>query len=104
VHDLDPGARDESGLAGAREGHLAELSRAAGLTEVESSLLTVRVRFADLEDWWQPFTLGVGPAGSYVAALDEAGVDRLRRRCAELLPGGAFEIAASAWCVRARVP
>ena len=32
VRDLDPQARDEAGLAGAREGHLAELGQAAGLT------------------------------------------------------------------------
>ena len=34
VADLDPGAHDESGLAGAREGHLAELAAAAGLEDV----------------------------------------------------------------------
>ena len=31
VHDIDPHARDEAELAGAREGHLAELCEAAGL-------------------------------------------------------------------------
>ena len=33
VHDLDPGAPGEAGLAGAREGHLAELCEAAGLAD-----------------------------------------------------------------------
>ena len=102
VHDIDPQARDESELAGAREGHLAELSEAAHLKDIESMSLTVTARFATLDDWWEPFTLGVGPAGAYVARLDETQRDGLRSRCARLLPPSQFEIAASAWCVRAR--
>ena len=102
VHDIDPQARDESKLAGVREGHLAELCGAAHLKDIESSSLTVTVPFATFNDWWEPFTLGVGPAGAYVAQLDEAQRDDLRDRCARLLPSSPFEIAASAWCVRAR--
>jgi ubiquinone/menaquinone biosynthesis C-methylase UbiE len=102
VRDVDPHARDESKLAGAREGHLAELSEAAHLKDIESTSLTITVRFATVEDWWEPFTLGVGPAGAYVAQLDEAQRDDLRGRCARLLPPSPFTIAASAWCVRAR--
>lgn len=103
VRDIDPDARDESDLAGAREGHLAELCEAAGLNEVEPTTLTVRVRFATFDDWWEPFTLGVGPAGAYVAQLDEPQRDLLRTRCARRLPAAPFEVEASAWCVRARV-
>jgi SAM-dependent methyltransferase len=102
VHDIDPQARDESGLAGAREGHLAELCEAAHLGDVESTSLTVTVPFATFSDWWEPFMLGVGPAGAYVAQLDQAQRDGLRDRCARLLPPSSFTIAASAWCVRAR--
>lgn len=102
VRDLDPGAHDESGLAGAREGHLGELCLQAGLTDVESSSLTVRVRFESFDAWWEPFTLGVGPAGSYVAALDEGRRDALRSRCAQLQPRAPFEVGATAWCVQAR--
>ncbi len=103
VQDIDPGAGDESGLAGSREGHLAELCAAAGLPEVESSSLTVRVGFATFADWWQPFTLGVGPAGSYVAGLAPEARSSLAGRCEQLLPDPPFEVAASAWAVRARV-
>jgi len=102
VHDVDPGAHDEAGLAGAREGHLAELFEAAGLEHIEPTSLTVRVRFATFTDWWEPFTLGVGPAGAYVARTDESLRGLLRARCAQLLPPAPFEIPASAWCVRAR--
>jgi hypothetical protein len=102
VHDIDPHVRDESELAGAREGHLAELCEAARLKDIEPMSLTVTVRLATFDDWWEPFTLGVGPAGAYVARLDEAQRDALRSRCVRLLPPSPFEIAASAWCVRAR--
>lgn len=53
-HDIDPGARDESGLAGTREGHLAELCGSAGLQDVESTSLTVDIPFASFSDWWAP--------------------------------------------------
>ena len=101
-HDIDPHVRDESELPGAREGHLAELCEAARLKDIEPMSLSVTVRFATFDDWWEPFTLGVGPAGAYVARLDEAQRDGLRRRCVQLLPPSPFDISASAWCVRAR--
>ncbi len=103
VDDVQPGAPDESGLAGAREGHLADLCAAAGLRDPSSSSLTVTVEFASFDAWWDPFTLGVGPAGAHVAGLDPAQREQLRTRCAELLPTGSFSLAASAWCVRAQV-
>lgn len=103
VTEMDPLARDESGLAGAREGHLTELFVLAGLADVESSVLTVRAGLATFEDWWDPFTLGVGPAGAYVAMLDGPQRDTLRARCAQLVPAAPFEIAASAWTALGRV-
>lgn len=102
VHDVDPDARDESGLAGAREGHLAELCEAAGLEQITSSKLSVVVRFASFADWWEPFTLGVGPAGAYVTQLDERRRDLLRARSAQLMPPAPFDVTASAWCGVAR--
>jgi SAM-dependent methyltransferase len=103
VRELDPHAHDESGLAGAREGHLAELFAAAGLQQIESTVLTVRVGFASFNEWWEPFTLGVGPAGDYVARLDATRRDELRAQCAALLPQGTpIEIVASAWTALGR--
>lgn len=102
ARELDPAADDGSGMPGAREGHLAELFTAAGLREIEPSTLSVTVGFATYADWWEPFTLGVGPTGAYIARLDAAHRDALRRRCEQLLPPAPFEVQASAWCVRAR--
>ena len=103
VVELDPDADDESGLAGVRAGHLAQLFDAAGLRDLVSTTLTVHVTLADFSDWWGPFTLGVGPAGDYVARLDEDGRERLKARCALSFPQtGPFEVAASAWTVLGR--
>ncbi len=102
VHDVTPGARDEAEVAGAREGHLAELCEEAGLKDLEPTTVTVNVRFTTFADWWEPFTLGVGPAGAHVAQLDGGRRDILQARCAQLLPPAPFEVAASAWCVLAR--
>jgi SAM-dependent methyltransferase len=102
VRDVDPNAQDESALAGAREGHLVELFVRAGLTGVEETTLTVRAAFADFADWWQPFALGVGPAGDYVATLDADRRERLRARCAQLLPAAPFELDATAWTALGR--
>ena len=93
----DPSARDESGLAGVREGHLAELFAQAGLGPARAGILTVRVAHSSFEQWWEPFTLGVGPAGSFVASLTDEQLTALRERCRHLLPAGPVEISASAW-------
>jgi len=102
VRELDPAADDESGLAGVRDGHLAELFEQAGLDVTRRSSLTVRVRHASFAHWWEPFTLGVGPAGEYVASLTPAHQAALRERCQRLLPGEPVEVSATAWAVTGR--
>jgi SAM-dependent methyltransferase len=99
---LDPHVDDESTLPGAREGHLAELLEQAGLRQVEQASLTVRVAHPGFEDWWQPFELGVGPAGAYVAGLEPGHRERLRDGCRDRLPAGEVAVAASAWAARGR--
>jgi SAM-dependent methyltransferase len=99
VRVLDPAADDESGLAGVREGHLASLITAAGLDRTRAATLTVRVRHASFDHWWQTFTLGVGPAGAYVSALTSDRRAALREQCRRLLPDGPVEITATAWAV-----
>jgi len=103
VQALDPDARGEAALAGAREGHLAELFEQVGLHDVQASVLTVRVGFSSFDDWWESFTLGVGPAGTYVARLDALHRAQLASECARRLPQGPFEITASAWTALGRV-
>ena len=101
VRELDAAADDESELAGAREGHLAELFSAAGLQNVESEAISVSARYTAFEDWWVPYTFGVGPAGAYVAALSDERRTELRDLCRRRLPEPPFEITAWAWAARA---
>ena len=103
VHDLDPGAYDESGMPGAREGHLAELFAGAGIAVVQDTSITVTAGYRTPEDWWHPYTLGVGPAGGYVARLDPQQREALREHCFEILPAAPFEVSAVAWTVVGRV-
>jgi ubiquinone/menaquinone biosynthesis C-methylase UbiE len=97
---LDVDVDDESSRAGTRHGHLAELLDAAGLREIEQGAVSVEVEHPSFEEWWEPFTLGVGPAGQYVAGLSATRRDRLRDRCKERLPEGPFVIRAQAWAAR----
>lgn len=100
---LDPGVRDESILPGVKEGDLLELFRAAGLRDVRQTTIVTSVEHPTFEEWWEPFTKGVGPAGAYVATLDEAGREALRTRCREALPAEPFTITARAWAAVGRV-
>ena len=100
--ELDPGARDESGMPGAREGDLAALFDAAELDEVQADELWLHVEHARFEEWWDPFTLGVGPAGAYLAGLDADAGAALRERCRLLLGDGPVTLAVRAWAARGR--
>jgi SAM-dependent methyltransferase len=102
VHELDPGVADESDLAGSREGHLVALFEAAGLTDVEETALPASVAHSTFDEWWQPFTLGVGPAGAHLATLDDADRERVREAAHRLL-GDAPVVTARAWTVRGTV-
>lgn len=99
---LDASIQDESQLPGANTGDLAELFVAAGLEDVHEGTLSVEVEHASFEDWWEPYTLGVGPIGSYVGRLGETQRSALRELCRERLPTAPFVISADAWAARGR--
>ena len=103
ARELDPAVQDESHLAGAREGHLAELFGAAELREIEETTVSASLEHATFEDWWEPFTGGVGPAGAHVAGLDAERRVELRERCRSLLPAAPFVLTARAWAARGLV-
>ena len=100
ARELDPDVGDESQLAGAREGHLAELLEQVGVEDVRETLLSVSVEHASFEEWWQPFTLGVGPAGAYLATLDEVQRVRLRELCRQNSTSEGVTVTAGAWAAR----
>jgi len=81
----------------------AQLFRDAGLQNVEDGVLSVDVEHPSFDEWWEPFTLGVGPAGAHVAGLDANRQAQLRERCRELLPEAPFVVTARAWAARGLV-
>ena len=102
ARELDPDVDDESTLAGAREGHLAELFAQAGLRDIEHATLSADREHPTFDDWWEPFTRGAGPAGSYVAGLDATRRVELRERCRAGIGTAPFTVSARAWAARGR--
>jgi SAM-dependent methyltransferase len=108
--ELDPAAKsfDETSMPLCQEGALAKLCAQQGFDDVQSSSITVPLRFASLDDFWKPFLFGIGPAGTYATALTPERQNTLRDRFAQrLLEGGVdgpIEMNARAWVVRATTP
>lgn len=85
---------------------LSALFVGAGLHDPRTGAIDIRTRFADFDDYWQPFLGGQGPAPAYAMSLDEDTRGRLRERLRARLavrPDGSIELKARAWAVRADV-
>ncbi|ATD71311.1 MULTISPECIES: class I SAM-dependent methyltransferase [Gordonia] len=103
VHVLDPDAQDEALLSGAHRGHLTELFETAGLRNVIEEPITVDVVHPTFEEWWEPYTFGVGPAGEYVTTLDAGARTELETVARGRLGDGPFTVSATAWAARGTV-
>jgi SAM-dependent methyltransferase len=110
VARIDPegGAAKDEGrvMRYCQPGELEALWLEAGLDEVVTSELRVSAAYEDYDGLWAPLERGVGPAGAYVAALDEERRVALREELHDALgsPEGAFTLSARAWCVSGRAP
>ena len=96
ARELDPEVEDRRSLPVLARVPFPRLFHGAGLREIEETALTVGVEHPSFDDWWEPFTLGVGPAGSHTAALDARRQAQLRERCREALPAAPFVLRAQA--------
>ncbi len=101
---LDPNARGEMAVAGGRAGHLEALFAEAGLEDVHGVEHPAVVQHPTFDDWWEPFTLGVGPAGSYLVGLDEERQTAVRERSRAEVGNGPFSLPAFVWAVRGVSP
>jgi SAM-dependent methyltransferase len=107
---LDPAAaaRDEHHMPLCKQGGLAALFRDGKLEAISETALVTRMQFASFDDYWEPFLLGQGPAGVYVAALSPerqvALRERLRTRLQSRRPDGTIELQARAWAAKGTVP
>lgn len=93
----------EAPAPGTPQGDLARRFREAGMSPDLDASLTITRSFGSFEEWWEPFTLGVGGAGRYVARLDADSRRRLMEESRTLVPEGPFELSPRVWAVRARV-
>jgi SAM-dependent methyltransferase len=109
---LDPHAGDArdrlfSGALALPDG-LPELFKDAGLIDVQRGSLTIRMNYANFDDYWRPLLGGQGPVGTYVAALNDETRRRIegavRRAYCSGSPDGERSLTATAWAVRGIVP
>jgi SAM-dependent methyltransferase len=102
--DRAAATRDEAHMPLCKKGELAAAWRQAGLHDVGETALRATLRFSSFDDYWEPFRLGQGPAGAYVARLPPDRQMDLRERLRRRLLGAAtdhpIELQASAWAVR----
>jgi SAM-dependent methyltransferase len=92
-------------LRGTREGDLGELLRGQGLADVEESSISASADYEDFDDWWEPFTYGIGPHSGSLMSLAEEQRDAIREHCRKALgtPTGPFTLPAQAWFARGTV-
>jgi len=104
ARDMDAGAVGEHDRAGVTEGDIAERFRRAGLRDVVDGALQCSAEYAGFDDFWEPFTFAVGPAGQYLASLPPELQVRVREACRAALPPGPFSLTARAWYARGTAP
>ena len=89
-------------------GGLAGFFHEAGLLDVETQSLTIRMDYADFEDYWQPFLGGQGPVGTYFANLAPALKAQIKEAVRDAYcsgsPDGPRSLTASAWAVQGKAP
>ena len=103
AHAFDPNAMAASALPGADDADLPRIFERGRPRCVEPTAVTVHRWFDSFEEWWAPYLLGVGPAGDFVAGLDDETRDRLAEQCRHLLPEPPFDVPGKAWVGRAVV-
>lgn len=99
--ELEPGAPGEAQtLRFGGPNEIVDVFRAAGMTDVHETMLTVTSAYSGFDELWNGFLLGVGPAGAYCVSLPDDRRAMLRealfRRMGE--PPGPFELRAAARC------
>jgi SAM-dependent methyltransferase len=101
---VNPEIAGERRLAGTFEGDIADRFERAGLEDVIGGSLVARADYSGFDDFWEPFTFGVGPAGEYLRSLPAERQAEVREACRKELPEGPFSLDALAWCARGTVP
>jgi len=104
---FDPAARDlteDRRFPFCTPDGLAGLMTDAGLKPIDCTPIEIATVFRDFEDFWHPFTLGVGPAPGYCASLQPEARQRLKEHLERTLPrqaDGSIPLKARAWAIKA---
>jgi SAM-dependent methyltransferase len=81
---------------------MATMCREANLRGLTIEQIEIETVFPDFEAFWQPFTLGAGPAPGYCMSLPTDQRSALKARLAETLGrDGPIRLGARAWAVKA---
>jgi SAM-dependent methyltransferase len=99
VSEVGVPGRSEVERFGGKPGQLAGLWRDAGLRDVDDRAITVSSAYRDFDELWSTFRAGVGPVGVHAESLEGDALDAVRETFRRNVgsPGGAFELAATAW-------
>lgn len=103
VRQVVPSAQGERSLAGTAPGEIAEHLRRAGLADVVEGVLVAHADYSGFDDFWIPFTRGVGPSGQYLGTLTPEQQSAVRDLVRARLPDSAFGLDARAWYARGTV-
>ena len=89
-------------------GELASAFDEAGLSNITTVSLTIRMDYPAFADYWEPIANAQGPVGDYVKGLPPARLETLaaavRRAFLAGRPDGPRSMAATAWAARGIVP
>ena len=97
---VQPGVEGERRMAGTAEGDLVERFARAGLEDVAGHPLEARAEYAGFDDFWEPFTFAVGPAGQFLRSLSDERRAEVREALRAEVPDGPFTLDARAWFAR----
>lgn len=89
------------------ENELMAISNSAGLRNLTSRAVEVRSEFESFEDYWQPFTMGVGPAPGYCSNLSTEKQNEIRSVLQQELPiskDGSIKLNLRAWAIAGEAP
>jgi len=103
--EINPDAPDEAQRPFGRDGEIRELFERAGLRDVQAGAVEVEADYEGFDDFWTPFLGQTGPAGAFVAGLDEERRTQLRESLRTRIgsPAGPFALPARAWYATGRV-